>query len=134
MVRGFVVIVLFQLGGAALARAGVPLPGPVLGMAALLAWLMARGAVPRGLDDAADLLLRHLALFFVPAAVGAFVLLPRLAGQLVPIVVAVVASTFVGLLVAGFVFQWLARRWRRGGRGGEGTPGDAPDTVTTERA
>ncbi|HEX4460850.1 MAG TPA: CidA/LrgA family protein [Polyangia bacterium] len=133
--RGFIVILLFQLGGALVARAGVPVPGPVLGMAALLAWLMARRAVPRGLDDAADLLLRHLALFFVPAAVGAFVLLPRLAGQLVPIVVAIVASTFIGLLVAGFVFQWLARRWRSsGGDGDVGAHAVARDAATTERA
>jgi holin-like protein len=124
MWRGFVVILLFQLGGELLARAGVPVPGPVLGMAALLAWLMARRSAPRGLDDASSLLLRHLALFFVPAAAGAFYLAPRLAGEAVPIVVAVVISTLVGLVVAGFVFQWVAKRRRPDGDGGASATGE----------
>ena len=124
MWRGLLVILLFQLGGELVARAGVPVPGPVLGMAALLAWLMTRPSAPRGLDDAADLLLRHLMLFFVPAAVGAFCLWPRMASEALPIVVAIFVSTFVGLLVGGFVFQWLAKRRRPDGDG----------RVTAERA
>lgn len=110
MWRGLIVLLIFDVAGELLAHAGVPLPGPVLGLAALLAWLMVKESAPRGLDGAAEVMLRHLSLFFVPAAVGALYLTPRLAGEALPIVMALVVSTLVGLAVAGWLFQRLARR------------------------
>ena len=109
MWRGLVVLALFDAGGELLAHAGVPVPGPVLGMAALLAALMLRRKTVAGLDSAADFLLRHLALFFVPATVGAIALVPSLQGLLVPISAALVGSTVIGLVVAAFVFHLLAK-------------------------
>ncbi len=111
MVQGALVLVLFDVGGELLAHAGVPLPGPVLGMVGLLLWLLLRGRAPAGVDAVADLLLRHLSLFFVPATVGALFLLPTMAPAAVPIVVALVVSTLLGLVVAGSVFEWVAR-WK----------------------
>ncbi|MEO6954018.1 MAG: CidA/LrgA family protein [Polyangia bacterium] len=108
MWRGLLVLALFDAGGELLARAGVPVPGPVLGMGALLAFLMLRERVS-GLDAAADFLLRHLALFFVPATVGAIALIPSLRHTLVPIGVALVASTLIGLVIAAVVFQLVAK-------------------------
>lgn len=113
MWRGLVALVIFDLAGELLAHAGVPLPGPVLGLAALLVFLMTKDSAPRGLDGAADSVLRHLPLYFVPAAVGALYLAPRLATEAVPIAVALVVSTLVGLAVAGWLFQWLAKRGAR---------------------
>lgn len=109
MWRGLVLLALFDGGGELLAHAGVPLPGPVLGMAALLATLVLVRRQVAGLDDAADFLLRHLMLFFVPATVGAVALVPSLRQTLVPIGVALVGSTLLGLVVAAAVFQRLAR-------------------------
>lgn len=108
MWRGLLVLALFDAGGELLSRGGVPLPGPVLGMAALLAFVVLRKQVA-GLDAAADFLLRHLALFFVPATVGAIALSPSLASALVPVGVALVASTLVGLVVSAVVFLLVAR-------------------------
>jgi holin-like protein len=111
MWRGLVVLLIFDVAGELVVRgAGLPLPGPVLGLAALLVWLMVRKQAPRGVDDGAELMLRHLSLFFVPAAVGALYLTPRLAAEAVPILVSLVVSTLVGLVVAAWVFARLARR------------------------
>lgn len=108
MWRGLFVLALFDMGGELLSRAGVPLPGPVLGMAALLSFVLLRKEV-RGLDAAADFLLRHLALFFVPATVGAIALSSSLADALLPVGVALIVSTLVGLAVGAVVFQLVAR-------------------------
>ena len=80
MIAAFAGIFLCQLLGELLARAfNLPLPGPVLGMGLLFLFLLVRGvqargtraqAVPVSLAAAADGLLGHLSLLFVPAAVG----------------------------------------------------------------
>jgi holin-like protein len=109
--RGVFVLLSFDVSGELLARAGgVALPGPVLGMAGLLAWLLFRGKSPDGLDPVADFLLRHLSLFFVPATVGALYLVATLAREAVAILVALSVSTLVGLVVAGWVFERVDKR------------------------
>ena len=70
MIFHLTVILGCQLAGELIAAAaGLPLPGPVLGMVILFAGLMFRG-LPRGLATVADALLGNLSLLFVPAGVG----------------------------------------------------------------
>ena len=76
MVAAFAGIFICQLLGEFIVRAfALPLPGPVLGMFLLFAALIVRGdkgarPVPAQLGSAADGLLGHLSLLFVPASVG----------------------------------------------------------------
>ena len=49
---------------------GLPVPGSVIGLAALLALLLTGGIAPRWVKAGADWLLSELLLFFVPAAVA----------------------------------------------------------------
>lgn len=102
-------LLVFQLLGEALVRlAGVPLPGPVAGMAMLCAALVVRGRVPDALGTAADGLARHLSLLFVPAGVGVMLYVRQLASEWLPIVVALVVSTVLAIAVAAYVFARLA--------------------------
>jgi len=103
-------LLVFQFVGEVVVRlAGLPLPGPVAGMALLLATLLVRGRVAEPLAAAADGLAKHLSLLFVPAGVGVIMYARRLADEWAPIVVALVVSTVLAIAVAALVFRWLAR-------------------------
>ena len=87
----------------------VGLPGPVIGMMlmmGLLGWEPVRAQV----STVANGLLMHLSLLFVPVGVGVMThmaLVSRYGWQLL---VALVLSTWIGLLVTALVFRALLRR------------------------
>jgi holin-like protein len=65
------VIVGFEVAGDCCQRlTGLPIPGPVIGMALLLLALILRGGLPDALNRAATSLLSYLPMLFVPAGVG----------------------------------------------------------------
>jgi len=108
MVRGLTILCCFQLLGEVISRgAGWPIPGNVLGMGLLLAALAVNLVKVDWIEQAADLLLANLALFFVPAGVGVMVYFQLLAREWLPITVATVVSSFVVMAVTGKVADWL---------------------------
>lgn len=114
MIGSLAVILACQLLGEVLARGlGLPVPGPVLGMAAMVGvlWLRDRFQPPvlAGVEPAGRFLLAHLSLLFVPAGVGVVGNLDLLAGQWVALVVALVASTVLTLVVSVATFRGVAR-------------------------
>jgi holin-like protein len=105
--RGLAVLLLCQSAGEILARAlGWPLPGPVLGLLVLLA-LLGWPPVRASVAAAAEPLMTHLSLLFVPVGVGVVVHLSLLAEHGVGIVLALVLSTVVGLAVTAWVLGAL---------------------------
>ena len=118
MLRAFVVVVCFQFAGEALSRlAGLPVPGPVVGLALLVLAALAWPALQREVEGVADLLLRHLSLLFVPAGVGVLQYLDLLRREWLPLLAVVVISTALTLAVSALAFTAMARR---GGRGDTG--------------
>ena len=114
MVRALALLLVFQLAGEAVVRAlGVALPGPVLGLAFLVAFFASAGPPSDETAKVADGLLAHLSLLFVPAGVGVVQHLPRLMADGVAIGVALVGSTVATLVVAALVFVRVAR-WTAG--------------------
>ncbi|WP_262269626.1 CidA/LrgA family protein [Microvirga yunnanensis] len=117
MIISLTIILLCQLLGEVVARGfGWPVPGPVLGMLFLLAFLMLRdrirGRVPefgRALDSTGRGLLAHLSLLFIPASVGVVQRLDVLAEYGVGLIVALVVSTFVTLVVTVATFVVVSR-------------------------
>ena len=104
-------LLLFQCAGEAVSHVlGLPVPGPVVGMLLLFVALRIRDRIPDSIGVAADALARHLSLLFVPAGVGVMMYFGRLAGEWLPIVVALVVSTVIALAVAALTFAALARR------------------------
>lgn len=98
----------FQLAGEALAFAfKLPIPGPVIGMALLLAALALRPALREALRPTTTTLLQHLSLLFVPAGVGVMVHGQRLADEGAAIIVALVVSTVLALAATALTVRAL---------------------------
>ena len=114
MIAALTTLLVFQLLGEALVRTlGLPVPGPVLGLALLLPVLAWRPPVLAMVRPTAQTLLQHLSLLFVPAGVGVMLHLQRLGDEALAIGVALVLSTWIGLVVAALTMQALMRMTRR---------------------
>jgi holin-like protein len=105
MLSGLAWLLLCQSAGEALARlAHLGLPGPVIGMLLLLAllrWEVVRSPV----GATADALLAHLSLLFVPVGVGVMTHLALISQYGLRLLLAVVLSTWIGLLVTALVLR-----------------------------
>lgn len=113
VLRSFLVLLFAQLVGEGLHNVlHLRLPGPVLGMALLTAWLLFfhRGEPAAPLQQTADGLLRWLGLLFVPAGVGVFSYVGMIRAGLLPIVVALTVSTLLTFAVTAWTMQALDRR------------------------
>lgn len=109
VIRGLAWLLLAQSLGEALARlAGLKLPGPVIGLLLMLAALSVE-AVRTPVAAAADTLLAHLSLLFVPVGVGVMTHLALLAQYGLRMLLVIVASTFVGLAVTALVLRAALR-------------------------
>lgn len=129
MIASLALILLAQLLGEALARgAGVPIPGPVIGMGLMFAFLLlrdnARLGLPRvlpkpltdgTLETTARGLLMNLSLLFVPAGVGVVGRLDLLRAQGAKLALVLVVSTALSLLVTVLVFRAVAALVERSG-------------------
>lgn len=110
---GFTWLLVFQCAGEALVRlAGMPIPGPVAGMALLFVALLVRGKAPGALATAAGGLGQHLSLLFVPAGVGVMMYVGQVAAEWLPIVAALLVSTVLAIAATALTFAWLVRRQR----------------------
>lgn len=108
MVRGFTLLLLFQLCGEFLSRIlDLPVPGNVMGMGLLLIALSLKLIDVKWFEEASELLLSNMALFFVPAGVGVMVYGDLIAAEWLPITVATVVSTFVVMFVTGMLTEKL---------------------------
>lgn len=116
MIVGLLVLLACQLAGEFVVRLlDVPLPGPVAGMVILLVVLTVRQpAAESRTVRAAEVLLRHLQLFFVPAGVGVVQYLSLIAASAVPLAAGLLVSWFAALAttaaVAGLLATMTARR------------------------
>lgn len=111
MINTFALLLLYQLVGELSVRTlGLPIPGPVIGMALLFLTLIARGRVGSELRGGASSLLQHLSLLFVPAGAGVMLHVHRVADEWLPITVALLFSTFAGMAVTALVLQAMTRK------------------------
>lgn len=87
----------------------LPVPGPVLGMVLLFAFLVAKKGIPEKLAATGDFLLTHLSLLFVPAGVGVMLHFRLLGDDWLPLTVALVASTALTVAVTAMLMARLGR-------------------------
>ncbi|NIM39928.1 MAG: CidA/LrgA family protein [Hydrogenophaga sp.] len=114
MIPALATLLVFQLlGEVTVLATAAPVPGPVVGLALLLATLALRPAWLDAIKPTAQGLLQHLSLLFVPAGVGVMQHLQRLGDEALAIGVALVVSTLVGLAVSAWTMVWLMRRQPR---------------------
>ena len=107
---GLALLLLFQAAGEGLTLAlRLPFPGPVVGLVLLLAGLRSQ-SIRGPVKVAADVLLAHLSLLFVPVGVGVIThldLVSRYGSQLLAVIV---LSTWIGMAVTALVLRALLRR------------------------
>lgn len=105
--RGFTLLLLCQSAGEALAQLTQwPLPGPVLGLV-LLGLLLQWPVLQRPVEAAAQPLLGHLSLLFVPVGVGVIGHLGLLGRYGPELLLTLLVSTLAGLLVTAYVLRAL---------------------------
>ncbi len=92
---------------------GIPVPSSIIGMLLLTAALKTRVVRISWVDRISDFLVRNLGFFFVPAGVGLMRCLGVIKGELLPIMIATIASTFAIIAVTGWTHQY-ARRFTSG--------------------
>ncbi|WP_244818112.1 CidA/LrgA family protein [Caballeronia sp. Lep1P3] len=111
MLLSLAVLLLFQCLGEGISYMfRLPVPGPVVGMLLLLAFLIARPRAADAIEPTANELLRHLSLLFVPAGVGIMASASAVRGDLVAVALAIVVSTTLGIAVTALVMRALMRR------------------------
>lgn len=108
--RGLAWLLLLQAIGVALTHAlSLPFPGPVVGMLLLLPalhWAPMREPV----SAAAELLLAHLSLLFVPVGVGVITHLALVSQYGWQLLLVIVLSTWAGMAVTALVLRALLRK------------------------
>ena len=116
MLNMFTLLLVCQLAGELLVRfIALPLPGPVLGMLLLFVGLLVRGSVPEALRQTSQFLLGHLSLLFVPAGTGIMLHVARIHAEWLPLLITLLASTFLTLLVTAWVMRLTMGRSAAGG-------------------
>jgi holin-like protein len=109
MLAALTQLLLFQLIGEIIARSfGLPIPGPVIGMALMFLFLVFRGGPDEGTKTTANTLLQHLSLMFVPAGTGVMLHFQRMADEWLPITAALLGSTFIAMAVTALVLKALS--------------------------
>jgi holin-like protein len=88
---------------------GLPVPGPVIGMALLFLGLCVKGSLPAALGTTADGIFRHFILMFLPAGVGVMVHVDMILEAGTAVVAAIVGSTLLTIVVTALVMQRLGR-------------------------
>jgi holin-like protein len=114
MMRGVGLLLGFQLAGEVGARLlHVPIPGPVIGLLLLFAWLQSRAftdlETPEAIDDTdvaqvATPLLRNLAILFVPSGVGVLDYFDLFTRHGPAVLVVLVASTLLAMAATALAF------------------------------
>jgi len=111
MIPALAALLGFQLLGELLVRAlGLPVPGALLGLVFLVAYLAWRGEAPQGLTDTSHALLRNMMLMLVPSVVGLIDNVERVRQEWLPFVAACVVGAVVTLAVTAVMLEWLLRR------------------------
>jgi len=106
MISGLVQLFLWQGLGELLSKFFLPgIPGPVLGLLLLLAFLAFKGQVDTDLADVADGFRQHLGLLFVPASVGVLLFLPDLQTHALAVGTALLVSVILTIAVTAIVLK-----------------------------
>ena len=111
MIQGLVQLFIFQALGELASAFLLPfMPGPVLGLVLLLAFLTLRGRVPSDMDLVGSGILQHLGLLFIPASVGVVLYLPILRANGLAIGTALLASVLVTVAVTALVLKVFSKK------------------------
>jgi holin-like protein len=110
MLAAFTILLLFQcLGEGIVFLLSLPIPGPVAGMLLLMAAFIKWPGLQERVEGAANTLLSHLSLLFIPAGVGIIATAGSGSGHWFAILASLAASTVLALAVTGLLLRGLDR-------------------------
>ncbi|KAF0676069.1 CidA/LrgA family protein [Profundibacterium mesophilum] len=110
MIKAAAILLSCQLVGTAVSRAfGLAVPGPVLGLLALLALLALRPGLAGRIAAPSHALLANMSLLFVPAGVGAIDHFDSFGSDGPALLTALVLSTILAILAGVGAFLLVAR-------------------------
>jgi holin-like protein len=95
------------LGELVITATGLPVPGPVCGMALLFLGLIVHGSIPDELAAVTSALLDNLTLLFIPAGVGVMLHATLIGQDWLAISVSLIVSTALTIAVTALVMTWL---------------------------
>lgn len=108
---GFAILVGFVLMGELLHYyLEVPLPGNVLGLILFTISLFTGVVKLEWVEKTADLLLKHLILFFIPVIVAVITTVELIQGEVLVTGVGLIGSAFLVLLTTGLTVKHIAKR------------------------
>ena len=111
MIKGLVQLFIFQALGELLSKFQFPfMPGPVLGLVLLLAYLTLRGHLPASIDLVGSGILQHLGLLFIPASGGVVLYLPILQTHAWAIAATLVVSVLATIAVTAGLLKLLSTK------------------------
>jgi holin-like protein len=114
VLKQFVILAVFQLAGEILvAVSGILVPGPLVGLVLMLAWLHYHGGPSDELTATASALVNYLGLYFLPAGVGIIAYGAVIARDGLAVALAILISAFLSIVFAGYL---AALRWSDVGR------------------
>jgi len=114
MINGLVQLFIFQALGELLSKFALTfIPGPVLGLVLLLAYLSLRGHLPASIDLVGSSVLQHLGLLFIPASVGVVLYLPILQAHAWAITATLIVSVVATIAVTAGLLAYSGERDRR---------------------
>ncbi|RNB86342.1 CidA/LrgA family protein [Brevibacillus panacihumi] len=111
IVNGILILLVFYgVGTLASKWLHIPLPGNLIGML-LLTLALYKGWIRMDwVEQASNLLIRHMLLFFVPIIAGVASYLGFFADDPLPILLALISGPFLVMIVTGKVVQWYVNR------------------------
>lgn len=108
MLQGLIVLIALQLVGEAISTyMEIPIPGAIIGMVLLLAYLMVKGYVTEELTSTANQLFPYLPLLLIPASVGVVQYGDLLEKEGMAILTALVLSVILSFAFVPFLFKLL---------------------------
>ncbi|CAH0533164.1 hypothetical protein VST7929_01026 [Vibrio stylophorae] len=103
----FTIMVCLYIGKGIQHFTGIAVPGSVIGMLILFLLLALQWVPPCWAKASSELLIKHMAVLFVPVAVGVMNYYDLLTQNAWAIILSTLGSSFVILLVVGFLTQKL---------------------------
>ncbi len=109
-IRAFIIIYLCLYAGIGISSLlPIEIPGSIIGMLILFALLASQILPSEWVKPGCHLLVRYMALLFVPIGVGVMVYYQLLVSQFGPIVISCLISTFITMLVVAYSSNYFHR-------------------------
>lgn len=108
--RQLSILLFFWFLGSLLQKLGVPIPSTILGLLLLLLALLWQWVPLKEVSACGEFLLRHLAIFFIPAGVGLIDISGEVRSQLFVFISICIVTTWIVMGVTGRLVEWLIIR------------------------